>query len=172
MANDIIPQELIIYRRILTDALNKITNEMYASNQKMSFKHEFVLIPNTDRPKFLPPNKTYYLFRIFVVDKTNNIVGDTHYLYNNYYPKDALEAVHIVEKRAIQEWFTNASKALYNHIHEAYMQEVTVNKNIADDIAVNGATMENVKKLADVKGKEFVENREKELMGKLFTGKN
>jgi hypothetical protein len=172
MANDIIPQELIIYRRILTDALNKITNEMYASNLKLSFKSEFLAIPADNKPKFLLPNKSYYLFRVLVVDKTNNIVGETHYLYNNYYPKDAIEALHIVEKRAIQEWFTNASKALYNHIHEAYINEAKAKQEINDDIAANGATVENVKKLADVKSKEFVENRERELMSKLFTGNN
>ena len=32
MANDIIPQDLIIYRRILTTALATITNEMIANN--------------------------------------------------------------------------------------------------------------------------------------------
>ena len=38
MANDIIPQDLIIYRRILTTALATITNEMIANNAKLAFR--------------------------------------------------------------------------------------------------------------------------------------
>jgi ribosomal protein S3AE len=43
MATDITPQDLIIYRRIMTTALATITNEMQANNAKLSFKVDFTL---------------------------------------------------------------------------------------------------------------------------------
>lgn len=145
MAPDIIPQQLLMYRSLLTDSLNALTNEMYANNIKTSYKYDFVAVPKAAYPSFVNPNKPLYLFRVFAVDKSNNPIGETHYLYNQYYSKETLESVHTIETRGLKEWFIMASKALYNCMHDMYIEEAKQVQAIKDSRAAEGITQENIK---------------------------
>ena len=165
MANDIIPQDLLIYRNILISALNKITNEMYADNIKTSFKYSFTLVPKEEKPSvFLSTAKPLYLFCVEALDKSNNPVGTTHRLYNNYYPKDITESVYQLERKAIQDWFLNASKALYNVIHTDYIEEYKAKKEIADKMQAEGVTPETIKAELDKRTKERIQQQEYDVL--------
>ena len=165
MANEIIPQDLIIYRRILTDALAKITNEMYASNNKIGFRTSFTLIPSKEKPSvFINSHKPLYLFRVYVVDKSRNPIGEEIYLYNNYYPKDIEVSLHKLERTAIQDYLTNGCKALYNYMQEDYMAELKAKQDLIDSRAAQGITLENVQAEVQQKEKDFIRNREQDIM--------
>lgn len=165
MANDIIPQDLIIYKRILSDALVKITNEMYANNIKVSYKCDFTLVPQQQKPTpFINSASPLYLFRVFAVDKSRNPIGETHYLYNNYYPKTIETSLHALERIAIQDWFTNASKALYNFMHEQYMEDQRERQAILDERKAKGLTIDVIKAEVAAKEKQTFQEREQEIM--------
>jgi len=165
MATDIIPQDLLIYRSLLATALAKITNEMYADNIKISFKTEFAIVPATKKPSaFLSTIKPLYLFRLYAVDKSRNPIGEVHYLYNNYYPKEITDSVYSLERRAIQDWFTNATKALYNVIHEDYLTEKQQMQKIFDERSAQGITEAVIAAEMEKKSKATVLEREQEIM--------
>lgn len=165
MATEIIPQDLIIYRRILTDALAKITNEMYANNIKISYKYDFTIVPSTTKATLtINTVKPLYLFRVFAVDKSRNPIGETHYLYNNYYPKDIDTSVFKLERTAIQDWFTNASKALYNHIYDNYVLEQKEKQNLADSRKAEGITLENLKEQIKQEADNNIATQEQNIM--------
>jgi hypothetical protein len=146
MAKDIIPQELLIYRRVLVDALNKVTNEMYADNIKVSFNYSFTLVKRESKPTvFLNTAKPLYLFRVAALDKSNNPVGTEHFLYNNYYPKDIDTSVYQLERKAIQDWVTNGWKALYNTIHTDYIEQAKKRQEVQDRLTAEGVTLQTVK---------------------------
>lgn len=165
MATEIIPQDLLIHRTILTTALAKITNEMYANNIKISYRYDFELVPLKNKPSmFINLNKSLYLFRVYAVDKSRNPIGETHYLYNNYYPKDFTNTIYQIERAAIQDWFTNASKALYNHTYEQYVAEQKAKQAIADSRLAQGITEENTKQQIAVNDGQLIANREAEIL--------
>lgn len=146
MAVNIIPQDLLIYRSILASSFAKITNEMYANNNKLSFKYEFDIVPVAKKPSaFLVTAKPLYLFRVLCIDKSRNPIGEIHYLYNNYYPKDITDTIYTLERRAIQDWFTNATKALYNVIQEDYMTVKQEQQRIFDERSAKGITKDVIK---------------------------
>lgn len=173
MANEIIPQDLIIYRRILADALTKITNEMYANNIKVSYKFDFELVPLLAKPTaFINTTKPLYLFRVYAIDKSRNPIGETHYLYNNYYPKDIETTLAKLERLAIQEWFTNASKALYNVMHEEYINDLNEKISIIDDRKAKGITAENIAAELQANEAKTIKDRESvilNMMGNVIT---
>lgn len=161
MATDIIPQDLIIHRRILTTALAIISNEMYANNVKTTFKTRFTFVEKKDRPSMYATKAIgLYLFEVYVVDKSKNIIGETVYLYNNYYEKHIETSVHKLEQQAIQDWFTNGSKALYNVMFQEHMERVRVNLDLIDKLKAEGVTMEVVKARVDQADKDMIQNRE------------
>jgi len=161
MANDIIPQDLLIYRSILASSLAKITNEMYANNNKISFKTDFTLVPKQEKPTvFLSTAKPVYLFRMYAVDKSRNPIGEIHYLYHNYYPKDITDTIYALERRALQDWFTNATKALYNVIQEDYMTVKQEQQRIFDERAAQGITEDVIKAEIEKKDKERIIKQE------------
>jgi len=165
MANDIIPQELIIHRRILTTALATITNEMLANNVKCTFKTRFTYIEKKDRPAIFS-NKAIglYLFEVYVIDKSKNIIGETLYLYNNYYEKYIETSIYKLEQQAIQDWFTNGSKALYNVMFQEHMERVNNNLKLIDQLKAEGATMEVVKARVDQADKDLISKREADIL--------
>lgn len=165
MANDIIPQELLIYRRICIDALNTVTNEMYARNIKTSFSYSFELVPRENKPSvFLSTAKPLYLFRVTALDKSNNPIGTPHYLYNNYYPKDITDSVHQLERKALKDWVTNSWKALYNTIHEDYIEQAKARQKIADEREALGVTPETIKAEIAARDAKRIANQEKSIM--------
>lgn len=165
MATVTIPQDLLIYRSILATALAKITNEMYADNIKISFKTEFELVPKATKPTvFLSTAKPLYLFRMYAVDKSRNPIGEVHYLYNNYYPKEITESVYAIERRAIQDWFTNATKALYNVIHEDYLTQNQERQKIFDERCAQGITEDVIKAEVAKKDKRRIAEQEANVM--------
>jgi hypothetical protein len=164
MANDIIPMNLQVYRSLLTDALNNLTNEMYANNIKTSYKYDFTAVPKSAYPTIVNQNKALYLFRVFAIDKSENPIGVTHYLYNQYYSKDTLESVHTIETRALKEWFITASRALYNYMHDQYIDEAKQRQAIKDSRAAEGITQDNLKAEMKVKDDVTVKNQEARIM--------
>ena len=165
MANDIIPQELIIYRRILTTALATITNEMIANNAKLTFRTEFTYVEKKDRPAMYATQALgLYLFKVYVIDKSKSVIGETVYLYNNYYLKYIETSLHKVEKQAIQDWFTNGSKALYNVMFQEHMERVNNNLKLIDQLKAEGATMEVVKARVDQADKDMIKKREADIL--------
>lgn len=165
MATDIIPQELIIHRRILTSALATISNEMYANNVKTTFKTRFTYVEKKDRPSMYA-NKALglYLFEVYVIDKSKNIVGESIYLYNNYYEKHIETSIYKLEQKAIQDWFTNGSKALYNVMYQEHMERVRTNLELLDKLKAEGATMDVVKARVDQADKDMIKNREADII--------
>lgn len=146
MAKDIIPQELLIYRRVCTNALNIVTNEMYAGNNKISFSYSFTRVPSENKPSvFVSSAKPLYLFSVIALDKSNNPIGIEIRLYSNYYPKDTLVSVYQLEQRAIMDWVTNSWKALYNLTQEEYMERAKANQKILDERLAKGITPETIK---------------------------
>lgn len=166
MATEIIPQDLLIYRTILRDSLAKITNEMYAQNKKLSYRNSFEkLEEKKQRPSmFLDNNKPIYLFRVFVIDKSRNPIGETIYLYNMYYPKDFDTSIYQLERMAIQEWFTMASKALYNVLQESRMEEFRAKQAFIDSRAAEGVTAENLAVEITANDAKLVKQREAEIL--------
>lgn len=165
MAPDIIPQELLIYRRILTTALATITNEMLANNAKLSFKTEFTYVEKAERPTMYANKATaLYLFKVYVIDKSKSIIGENRYLYNMYYLKPIEKSIYRLEQEAIQDWFTNGSKALYNIMSTDYMENLTKNLEIIDKLKAEGATIEVVKAKVDQSDKEFIQRREADII--------
>ena len=171
MAKDIIPQELLIYRRVCVDALNLVTNEMYARNIKTSFKYSFELVPRENKPSvFLNTAKPLYLFRVTALDKSNNPIGTTHHLYNNYYPKDITDSVYQLEKRALQDWVTNSWKALYNTLHEDYIQEAKARQKLADEREAQGVTPNTIKAEIAKRDATRIAEQEKTIMKMMHPG--
>jgi hypothetical protein len=165
MATDIIPQDLIIYRRILTTALATITNEMIANNAKLAFRTEFTYVEKKDRPAMYATQALgLYLFKVYVIDKSKSVIGETVYLYNNYYLKYIETSLHKVEKQAIQDWFTNGSKALYNVMFQEHMERVNNNLKLIDQLKAEGATMEVVKARVDQADKDLISKREADIL--------
>jgi len=164
MATDIIPQHLLTYRDLLTTALNSLTNEMYSNNIKTSYKYDFIKVDKKDYPSIVNPNKALYLFRVFAIDKSKNPIGETHYLYNQYYSKDILESVHTIETRAIKEWFVMASKALYNVMHDMYIDEAKERQAIKDSMAAEGITQENIKAKVNLDNSNIIKQQEAKIM--------
>lgn len=165
MATDIIPQELLIHRRILTNALATITNEMLANNAKLSFKTDFTYVEKSERPPMYANKATaLYLFKVYVIDKSKSVIGESRYLYNMYYLKPIEKSIYRVEQDAIQDWFTNGSKALYNVMSTEYMENLNANLEIIDKLKAEGATMEVVKVKVDQADKEFIQRREAEIL--------
>lgn len=165
MATDIIPQDLIIYRRILTTALATITNEMIANNAKLTFRTEFTYVEKKDRPAMYATQALgLYLFKVYVIDKSKSVIGETVYLYNNYYLKYIETSLHKVEKQAIQDWFTNGSKALYNVMFQEHMERVNNNLKLIDQLKAEGATMEVVKARVDQADKDLISKREADIL--------
>lgn len=164
MAADIIPLNLQLYRDLLTTALNSLTNEMYANNIKTSYKFDFTAVPKTAYPSIANPNKALYLFRVFAIDKSRNPIGETHYLYNQYYSKEVLEAIHTIETKAIKEWFITASKALYNVMHDMYIEEAKERQAIKDSMAAEGITQENIKATVAMNDKNLVKQQEAKIL--------
>jgi hypothetical protein len=168
MANDIIPQELIIHRRILTTALATISNEMYANNVKTTFKTRFTFVEKKDRPSMYANTiQPVYLFEVYVVDKSKNIIGESIYLYNNYYVKQLEISVHKLEQQAIQDWFTNGSKALYNVMFMEHSERVAENLELIDKLKAEGATMDVVKARVDLADKNMIKDREANIIAML-----
>ena len=165
MATDIIPQDLIIYRRILTTTLATITNEMIANNAKLAFRTEFTYVEKKDRPAMYATQALgLYLFKVYVIDKSKSVIGETVYLYNNYYLKYIETSLHKVEKQAIQDWFTNGSKALYNVMFQEHMERVNNNLKLIDQLKAEGATMEVVKARVDQADKDLISKREADIL--------
>ncbi len=165
MAADIIPQDLLIYRSILATCFAKITNEMYANNNKLSFKSDFAIVPQAKKPTaFLVTAKPLYLFRVFCVDKSRNPIGETHYLYHNYYPKDITDSIYSLERRALQDWFTNATKALYNVIQEDYMTVQQEQQRIFNERSAKGITEDVIKAEIAKKDHERIAKQEADVI--------
>lgn len=165
MANDIIPQELLIYRRILTTALATITNEMLANKAKLSFKTEFIYVEKSERPSMYANTSTaLYLFRVYVIDKSKSIIGESRYLYNMYYLRPIEKSIYNIEQQAIQDWFTNGSKALYNVMSTEYMENLNKNLELIDKLKAEGATIDVVKARVDQADKDFIANREASIL--------
>ncbi len=165
MATDIIPQDLIIYRRILTTALATITNEMIANNAKLTFRTEFTYVEKKDRPAMYATQALgLYLFKVYVIDKSKSVIGDTVYLYNNYYLRHIETSIYKVEQQAIQDWFTNGSKALYNVMFQEHMERVNNNLKLIDQLKAEGATMEVVKARVDQADKDMIKKREADIL--------
>lgn len=164
MANDIIPQQLLMYRGLLSDSLNALTNEMYANNIKTSYKYDFTLVPKQAYPSIANPNKGLYLFRVYAIDKSKNPVGEQHYLYNQYYAKDTLESAHTIETRALKEWFVMGSKALYNVMHDMYIEEAKQRQAIKDSREAEGVTQENLKAEVQLKDANTIAQQEAKIM--------
>jgi len=164
MANGIIPIKLQLYRDLLTTSLNSLTNEMYANNIKTSYKYDFTAVPKTAYPSIANPHKALYLFRVFAIDKSRNPIGETHYLYNQYYSKDIIEAVHLIETKAIQEWFVMSSKALYNVMHDMYIDEAKAKQDIKDSFAAEGVTEQNLKAKGDAEFDNVIKQQEAKIV--------
>lgn len=165
MATDIIPQELLIYRRILTTALATITNEMLANKAKLSFKTEFSYVEKSERPSMYANTSTaLYLFKVYVIDKSKSIIGESRYLYNMYYLRPIEKSIYSIEQKAIQDWFTNGSKALYNVMSIEYMENLNKNLELIDKLKAEGATIDVVKAKVDQADKEFIANREASIL--------
>lgn len=165
MAKDVIPQDLLIYRDIMTTALAKITNEMYARNIKISYKWEFLKIEQSKRPTvFLDTNKPLYVFRFFSVDKSRNPIGETIILYTMFYPKDFDVSIYKLERNAIQDWFTNGSKALYNEVRDQYLEELKVKQAKIDALQAGTESAEMVAAKISLEEQDMIAKREKEIL--------
>jgi hypothetical protein len=172
MATDITPQDLIIYRRIMTTALATITNEMQANNAKLSFKVDFTFVDKKERPAmYANYNDSLYLFRVYVIDKSKNIIGESIYLYNMYYLKPIEKSLFNIEREAIQGWFTNGSKALYNIMQQEYSYELQNKLNLIDKLKAEGLTMEVVKARVDQEEKDSIKKREADII-RMMNGSN
>lgn len=169
MANEIIPQELIIYRRILTTALATITNEMIANNARLSFKTEFVYVDKKDRPAMYANKATgLYLFRVYVIDKSKSIIGESIYLYNMYYTKAIETSLYRLEQQAIQDWFTNGSKALYNVMQVEHTERVEANLQLIDKLKAEGVTIDVIKARVDKAETDSIKQREANILAMMM----
>ena len=69
-----------------------------------------------------------------------------------------------VEQQAIQDWFTNGSKALYNVMFQEHMERVNNNLKLIDQLKAEGATMEVVKARVDQADKDLISKREADIL--------
>jgi len=164
MATDIIPIQLQLYRSLLTDSLNSLTNEMYANNIKTSYKYDITAVPKSAYPSIANPHKALYLFRVYAIDKSRNPIGETHYLYNQYYSKEVIESIHTIEIKAIKEWFIMASKALYNVMHDMYIEEAKAVQDFTDSLKAEGVTQDNLTAKNTIQNTNIIKQQEAKIM--------
>lgn len=117
-------QKLIELESMTDKLLAVLTNQAYGMKNKFSYKYSFIkgtqIIEAIDNGKVIL-TKDYYVFKFYMIDKTDSPIGVEIDLLVNYYPKKQLVSEFALKEFALNEFYLNAIRCMFNNTYADYL---------------------------------------------------
>ena len=135
--------------------LTSMTNQAYAMGMKFGYRTEWVKGTSTIIDNNNKTCKDYYVFRFYIVNKTESVVGTIIELYSNFYPVRPVGTIEKLEELAYEEFLLNGVRQLFNTSYAMYIEQRKHDTIKAEDIKID-EKIEALKQAVDNKPKLFI----------------
>lgn len=112
-------QTLIELDSLIRQCLTKMTNDAYASDNKISFKLEWFKGTGTIQSPLGENINKYYTLKFYFIDKNQSVVGEEVILSELYYPIKLDNTSEKQEEIALKEFVLNSTRCMYNILYNA-----------------------------------------------------
>jgi hypothetical protein len=129
-------QNLTDLIRLTNEFLVSMTNQAYGRGIKFGYRVAWEKGKNTIQVEG-HKTKNYYIFKFYIIDKTESPVGVEVDLYVNFYPVVSLVPVNKLEESAYKDFLLNGIQSLFNVTYALVMKEKNKEYTRVSDVEIN-----------------------------------
>lgn len=121
---------------LTNDILTKCTNQAYGRGMKFGYRVSWekgTQLIECDGHR----TKNYYIFKFYMIDKTETPVGREVDLYVNFYPVIPLKTDNKLEEEAYKEFLLNGIQSLFNVTYALVLEERNKTYTQVSDVKLN-----------------------------------
>lgn len=140
---------------LVKEYLVSMTNQAYGMGMKFGYrigweKGTSEIVDNNNKTC-----KDYYVFKFYILDKTESVVGKNIELYTNFYPVRPVGTIEKLEELAYKEFLLNGVRQLFNTSYAMYIEQRKHDTIKAEDIKLD-EKIEALKESVNNKPKLFI----------------